>query len=519
MPKEGPMRLYEFFDKQADTTPNAPAVICDDRITTYGEIQQQSRRIARALLATGLAPGVKVASWLPNYPAFFSVQLGIHRTAFVWMPVNPKATAAECAGNMEAFSAEWLFVDIQFVEHLAMIRAKVPTLKGVVVVNGEAPGEVSLKKFYADFSPEPYFVDVDLTAPVTLISTGGSTGRPKGVRRTSANWMALIINYRLKCFAGTKPINLVATPLSHVAGEVAQGVFAEGGVNVILPKPDPSLILQSIETYTVTCIFVPPTLLYMMLARHVDGKHDYGSLRHLMYGAAPISLEKLREAWAVFGPVMTQLYGLMEATSTVSIMAPEEHAAALDTDRFTSVGRGSPLVMIDVVDENGRIAATGEKGEVVCHGSNLCDGYEMNPEATTAAFKAGWFHTGDLGFRDEGGYVHLLDRSKDIIISGGFNVYPGEVEQVIWTHPAIQDCAVIGVPHEKWGEAVTAVVELKPGASVQENDLIELCKLQLGSIKTPKKIEIWDVLPRSIVGKVLKKDIREHYWKASGRRI
>jgi acyl-CoA synthetase (AMP-forming)/AMP-acid ligase II len=216
---------------------------------------------------------------------------------------------------------------------------------------------------------------------------------------------------------------------------------------------------------------------------------------------------------------MTQLYGLMEATSTVSIMGPEEHLAALETERFGSIGRGSPLVMIDVVNEDGQIAATGEKGEVVCRGPNLCRGYEQNPEATAVAFKSGWFHTGDIGYRDDGGYVRLVDRSKDIIISGGFNIYPGEVEQVIWTHPAIQDCAVIGVPHEKWGEAVTAVVELKPGASVDENDLIELCKHQLGSIKTPKKIEIWDALPRSIVGKVLKKDIREHYWKTSGRNI
>jgi acyl-CoA synthetase (AMP-forming)/AMP-acid ligase II len=513
------MRLFEFFDKQADASPDAPAVIFDDQVTTYRNIQQQSRRIARALAATSLTKGAKVASWLPNHPIFFAVQLGIHRTDFVWMPLNPKATAAECAANMEAFGAEWLFVAAQFVEHLALIHAKVPTLKGVVVVNGEVSDERSLQSFCASASADPFDAEVGLTDMVTLISTGGSTGRPKGVMRTSANWMALIVNYRLKLFAGNKPINLVATPLSHVAGEVAHAVFAEGGLNVILSKSDPAHILEAIEHYKITSLFVPPTLLYMMLVQNVPGKHDFSTLRHLMYGAAPISVEKLREAWTVFGPVMTQLYGLMEATSTVSIMGPEEHLAALETERFGSIGRGSPLVMIDVFNEDGQIAATGEKGEVVCRGPNLCRGYEQNPEATAVAFKSGWFHTGDIGYRDDGGYVRLVDRSKDIIISGGFNIYPGEVEQVIWTHPAIQDCAVIGVPHEKWGEAVTAVVELKPGASVDENDLIELCKHQLGSIKTPKKIEIWDALPRSIVGKVLKKDIREHYWKTSGRNI
>jgi acyl-CoA synthetase (AMP-forming)/AMP-acid ligase II len=513
------MRLFEFFDKQTIATPDAPAVIFDDQVTTYRDIQRQSCRIARALATTGLAAGAKVASWLPNHPAFFAVQLGIHRTAFVWMPLNPKATASECAANMEAFGAEWLFIDAQFAGHLDLIRTKVLTLKGVVVVNGEVLGEHSLPSFCADASTDPFDTEVGLTDMVTLISTGGSTGRPKGVMRTSANWMALIVNYRLKLFAGTRPINLVATPLSHVAGEVAHAVFAEGGVNIILSKSDPASILAAIERYRITSLFVPPTLLYMMLAQNVPGKLDFSSLRHLMYGAAPISVEKLRESWSVFGPVMTQLYGLMEATSTVSIMGPEEHQAALETERFGSIGRGSPLVMIDVVDDDGKIAATGEKGEVVCRGPNLCKGYEQNPEATSAVFKSGWFHTGDIGYRDDGGYIRLVDRSKDIIISGGFNIYPGEVEQVIWTHPAIQDCAVIGVPHEKWGEAVTAVVELKPGASVEENDLIELCKLQLGSVKTPKKVEIWDALPRSIVGKVLKKDIREHYWKTSGRSI
>jgi acyl-CoA synthetase (AMP-forming)/AMP-acid ligase II len=175
--------------------------------------------------------------------------------------------------------------------------------------------------------------------------------------------------------------------------------------------------------------------------------------------------------------------------------------------------------MIDVVDEQGLSVAPGERGEVVCRGPNLCKGYEANPEATKVAFQNGWFHTGDIGFKDAEGYLRLVDRSKDLIITGGFNIYPGEVEQVLWTHPAVQDCAVIGVPHEKWGEAVTAVVELKPGLTVQESELIALCKDQLGSIKAPKRVEIWQTLPRSTVGKVLKKDIRQFYWKDTDRSI
>lgn len=513
------MRLFDFFDKQADAQPDAPAVIYDGGLSTYRDIQDQSRRIAHALMTTELDCGAKIASWIPNHPAFFAVQLGIHRTPFVWLPLNPRATAAECAANMQAFGAEWMFIDAQFGQYVDIIREAVPTLRGIVALNGDIAGCITLDTFCGSAPATSVDIDIKPTDLVTLITTGGSTGRPKGVMRTSMNWSTLIVNYRLKLFYDAPPVNLVATPLSHVAGEVAQAVFAEGGVNVILNKPDPTLILEAIERYRITSLFVPPTLLYMMLSRHVPGKYDYSSLRHLMYGAAPISVDKLREAWSVFGPVMTQLYGLMEATSTVSIMSPKEHAAALDLPRFGSVGRGSPLVMIDVFDEAGQPVAAGGKGEVVCRGSNLCKGYEGNLEATQTAFKDGWFRTGDIGFRDAEGYLHLVDRSKDLIISGGFNVYPGEVEQVLWTHPAVQDCAVIGVPHERWGEAVTAVVELKPGASVLEDELVALCKDQLGSIKAPKSVEIWTTLPRSIVGKVLKKDIRERYWKDTNRSI
>jgi acyl-CoA synthetase (AMP-forming)/AMP-acid ligase II len=513
------MRLFDFFDKQADARPDAVAVMFNGAASTYRDIQEQSRKVAQSLMAAGLPEGAKVASWIRNHPVFFSIQIGIHRTPYVWLPLNPRATAQECASNMEAFGAEWLFIEACFADHIRLIRSSVPTLLGTVALNGEVDGCLSFEDFCNGSEPRPAEVNIRPEDVVTLITTGGSTGKPKGVLRTSMNWAALIVNYRLKLFQGEPPTNLVATPLTHVAGEVAQAVFAEGGMNVILEKPDPVTILEAIERYAITSLFVPPTLLYMMLARNVPGKHRFGSLKYLMYGAAPISLDKLREAWKVFGPVMTQLYGLMEATSTVSIMSPMEHAATLDGPAFGGVGRGSPLVMIDVFDENGRPAAAGTKGEVVCRGTNLCSGYEANPEATAEAFRHGWFHTGDIGYRDKDGFFHLVDRRKDIIITGGFNIYPGEVEQVLWTHPAVQDCAVIGVPHDKWGEAVTAIVELKPGASVMESDLIALCKEQLGSVKAPKTVEIWPALPRSVVGKVLKKEIRAHYWKNLNRNI
>jgi acyl-CoA synthetase (AMP-forming)/AMP-acid ligase II len=234
-----------------------------------------------------------------------------------------------------------------------------------------------------------------------------------------------------------------------------------------------------------------------------------------------MSLQKLDEAWEVFGPVMTQLYGLMEVTSTAAMMRPSEHAASRGAKpgRLASCGRGSPSVMIDIIDDKGNSMPPGTRGEVAIRGNTLMKGYDANPSATAEAIQNGWFRSGDIGFKDEQGYLYLVDRKKDLIISGGFNIFPGEVEQIIWTHPAVQDCAVIGVPDDKWGEAVTAVVELKPGMSLVEDDVISLCKERLGSIKAPKKVVVWQALPRSNVGKVLKKDIRAHYWKHVGRAI
>lgn len=515
------MRLPDFFDKSALARPDAPAVWHEGRTWSYGEIRSQSLQFANALMAEGLAPATRVASWLPNHPLFFVIQLGVHRTPLQWLPLNPRATTAECIDVMRMFEAEVLFIHSSFAHSVDEIRTQLPALRKVVALDAPVGGAVGLDAWLAGHGDDLVDTDIRPNDVVTILTTGGSTGRPKGVMRISANWATLVCNYRLALPSDTPPINLAVTPLTHVAGDVALAIFAQGGLNVILPKPDPAAILRAIAKHRATHMFVPPTLLYMMLADGSVRDHDFSSLRYLMYGAAPISLVKLREAWSAFGPVMTQLYGLMEATSTVSIMPPHEHAEAFTTipERLGSFGRGSPLTMVDVVDEAGASLPAGEKGEVVCRGPNLFKGYVANPDATAQALRHGWFYTGDIGVRDVDGFVRLVDRSKDIIITGGINVFPGEVEQVIWTHPCVQDCAVIGVPDEKWGEAVTAVIELKPGLSIAAEEVIAMCKERLGSIKAPKSVVVWPQLPRSNVGKVLKKDIRAHYWKEERREI
>jgi len=290
----------------------------------------------------------------------------------------------------------------------------------------------------------------------------------------------------------------------------------------VLAKPDPDALLGAIETHGVTEFFLPPTVIYRLLEIPGIESRDFSSLRYLMYGAAPMSVEKLRKAIEVFGPVMFQGYGQTEAPGSIAFLRTGDHfrdGKIADDNRLSSCGLPSVLNTTAILDDAGKPLAQGETGEICLRSDVVMMGYYKQPEKTAEAIIDGWLHTGDLGHIDAEGFLHITDRKKDVIITGGFNVYPSEVEQAIWSHPAVMDCAVIGVPDEKWGEAVKAVVELKAGASVTSEELIALCKAQVGSVKAPKTVDFIASLPRSPVGKVLKKDIRETYWKSAGRSI
>jgi acyl-CoA synthetase (AMP-forming)/AMP-acid ligase II len=280
--------------------------------------------------------------------------------------------------------------------------------------------------------------------------------------------------------------------------------------------------MQDIQEHRVTHLFMPPTLMYMMLAHEEVNNYDYSSLQHFIVGAAPTSLEKLKEALKIFGPCMSEIYGQTEAPAAVSLKAPWDYMNSegeINERRLASIGRPGVLTPVKILGDDGNEAARNEVGEICCSGNIVTLGYLDNPEATAEAYCDGWLKTGDVGFMDEDGYIHIVDRSKDIIISGGFNVYPNEVEQVLTQHPAVQDCAVIGVPDEKWGEAIKAVIQRKPGQHADEAEILAMVKKRLGSVKTPKSIDFIDDLPRSPNGKVLKTELRKPYWSKKSRGV
>jgi acyl-CoA synthetase (AMP-forming)/AMP-acid ligase II len=310
---------------------------------------------------------------------------------------------------------------------------------------------------------------------------------------------------------GPRPRYLALAPLTHAAGVLCFPIMTLGGEIVIMPKPDLADFLALIARYRITHTFLPPTLIYMLLDYPGLAGTDLSSLQCLWYGAAPMSVSRLEEALTRIGPVLGQLFGQSEAPMMISTLAPAEHFrddGSLATERLSSAGRPTPLTTVAIMDDEGHLLGRGERGEIVVRGSLVMAGYYKNPQASAEAARYGWHHTGDIGYLDADNFLFIVDRAKDMIITGGFNVYSAEVEQVLLAHPAVQDCAVIGLPDEKWGERVTAVLQLRAGQIVAADEVQAFVKERLGSVKAPKQVEVWPDLPRSKVGKVLKPEIK-----------
>lgn len=516
------MRLIDFLDRGASFYPNRTCLKDDNVSWTYEEVRQITHRYAQALHQEGIKPGDRIGVYSANGAAGFAAILAIFRAGCIWLPVNARNPLHENAEFLRKHECSALLFDRRHEGEAADAAAAVATLKKFSCLDIEmeqcaiAAGPVGQRACT--------LVDVDRSGDHVAIikSTGGTTGKPKSVMITHRNMSSMIANFLALMPYPAPPVNLVAVPMTHGAGNIALALLAVGGTLVFLDRADPDRILSAIESERVTTLFLPPTVIYTLLARPDIRSHDYSSLRHLIYSAAPMSAEKLREAIEVFGPVMTQAYGQTEAPLLCTFMSPQEHMvddhAALQR-RLTSCGRQTPFTRVEILDEEGRMLGANQVGEIVVRGDLVMAGYYDNAEENEKVSRFGWHHTGDVGLRDEQGYIYIVDRKKDMIISGGFNIYPSEIEQVLWSHPGIQDCAVIGVPDPKWGETVMAIVELKPGISAQDIDLPQFCRQRLGSMKTPKKFEFWPELPRSSVGKVLKKDIRERFWAGQTRRV
>lgn len=519
------MAIIDFFDRGWRSNPHGAAYIQDGEVTTFTDAGEMSCRIANALLARGFKSATKGAVWAVNDVTAWLCALGLWRANQCWIPVGARNAPEENRYVLDTFDCEILFFQREFAETIATLRPQLPQIRLWICVDGDVEGAESLETFIENQPSTDPRVVVDLDDVIWVGPTGGTTGMPKGVMNTHRSVQTSFAHFMINTPypAGTLPVNLAAAPMTHTAGMLSFPCTARGGTVVVITKPDPQLMLAAIPQYRVTELFLPPTVIYRLLdIPDLNKKVDFSSLHYFLYGAAPMSVEKLRQAIEVFGPVMMEGYGQTEAPGAIAHLTPGEHfvdGAIAGNERLSSVGRPNPLIRVEIMNDDNQILAQGETGEICVSGDLIMKGYYKDPQKTAETIIDGWLHTGDVGHLDADGYLHITDRKKDMIISGGFNVYPSEIEQVLWGHPAVQDCAVIGVPDEKWGESVKAVVELASGQSVSAEELIALCKEHLGSVKAPKTVDFTDGLPRSPVGKVLKKDLRARYWQAVNRQI
>ncbi len=514
-----PQFVDSFYEGAAAFPDRVFAVDPAGRQWTYAEIADVADRVATAILAAGVAPGSRIAIASPNHVYGLAVNYGIVRAGCVWVPLNYRMGAAALRETLADIPVEGVFSHTSLESDLDGVDAG--TL-GVVLL--DAPGRT--RPALDDWLPATSsgaFPDRDAEDPAAVLLTSGTTGKPKGIVVPHRAFLAMLRDFDALFDYPEPPRHLVVAPITHAAGIYAAALNRHGGTHVLMDQADPGAILRAIEEHRITTVFLPPTLIYLMLAHPEARRHDYSSLRSLLYGAAPMSGDKVREAWDLFGPVMFQGYGQSEALMIASVLTTEDHAAALAdpglAHRLASAGRTGPSTTLAIMAPDGTLLPDGERGEIVVRGEIVMTGYLDQPEATAEAQAFGWHHTGDVGYRDEDGYLYVVDRKKDMIITGGLNVFPGEIERVLLAHPDVRDAAVVGIPDDKWGEAVHAAIELKDGAGTSAEEIVAYCRPLLGGVKTPKTVAFVATLPRNATGKILKREVRAPFWEGHDRDI
>jgi long-chain acyl-CoA synthetase len=501
--------------------PDSPALLYEGRTVTYGELDARSNRMANALAAAGVGAGDRVGFLEKNSIEYFDVVLGLAKLGAVCVAVNWRLAPPEVAQIVNDAQAEILFVGHEFFPCIERVERELSTVTTVVAI-GEHERWTPYEAFVESGSlDDPGYVGTGSDVALQLY-TSGTTGLPKGVMLTNDNFFLGGMRAAATWGLDSSSVDLVAMPVFHIAGAgwALMGLTVGSRV-VVLRDVDPVSILAAIEKFGVTHTFLVPAVIRLLV--HTPGADgaDCSTLQLMTYGASPITDTVLVRAMEVFDCDFVQLYGLTETTGTIVQLEAEDHDLEHRPQLLRSCGKPYPWVEMRVVDpDTGRDVSDGEIGELWTRSAHNFVGYWANEEATAAALDAdGWFRTGDAGYRDADGYLFLHDRLKDMIVSGAENVYPAEIENVLAGHPAVADVAVIGVPDERWGEAVKAIVVVRDGCALEAGELIDFARPHLGSFKLPKSVDFTDALPRNPSGKLLKRELRSPYWEGRVRQI
>jgi acyl-CoA synthetase (AMP-forming)/AMP-acid ligase II len=495
------MLPIDLFYRGVGQWPDAIAAEDADAALTYRELAQQVDALASALQALAPEAGRCIGICAPNTLEHLVSILATLAAGHVWVPLNPRNGKAETDAIIAATRPVLVIADALCLDRFS------PTGARVVVSRPRVAGpERSVAGLIDEFRHQsPRRVEPSLEATQAIKFTSGSTGKPKGVLQSYRSWNACAAGI-LEAFRFAEDERfLAAAPVTHGTSCFILPILSRGGRLILLERPRPSDILAAFARHGVTATYLTPTMIYMLLAEDAARSGAFPTLRHLIYSGAPMRAQQIRAAQGVFGACLETCYGQAEAPQIIAYMRAADFA---DEANLAAVGHPGAGTQIGVMDASGTLLGRGEVGEIVVRGDLVMSGYLDHPEATAATIIDGWLHTGDLGLVDEHGLLFIKGRLREMIISGGFNIYPSDVEGALGKHPAVHECAVFGVDDPKWGEAVHAAIELNPGHGVGEEELIAHVKTLLDSVKAPKRIHIVAQLPRSPVGKVLRREAK-----------
>jgi acyl-CoA synthetase (AMP-forming)/AMP-acid ligase II len=509
------MIISDYVERHVNLYPEKKAVIFEDRQCSYLELQERVYRLANGLIKLGLKEGDRVAVLAENCFEFLEIYLGIAKAGGLVAPLNYRLLPQDIAHLINYVKTEFLILGANYADMIHSIRGEIEKVKHFITLEGSVEKMINYDQFLADSPTKNPGIKREMEDLSCLLFTGGTTGRPKGAMLTYRNLYNTALSFIVESQLTYGDVHLVVTPLFHPAG--LWPLFMNmmlGNTQVVLRRVDINLAVEAIEKWKVTYSMWMPSIIGLILNHPevVNKKRDLSSLRLINTGGAPLPTVLVKRLIATFGCTVTNGGGQTEA----GIFSNLKYNDYIDTDSEKMASAGRPIITnmeFKIVDEKDEEVPPGIVGELVVRGDSVMKGYWDMPDETAVSMRGGWQHTGDLCKVDKDGFLYYVDRKKDMIKSGGENVYSKEVEEVLYSSPDILEAAIIGVPDEKWGEMVKALVVLKEGKQATEKDIIAFCKRELAGFKCPKSVEFFESLPKTGVGKIAKNVLREKYWK------
>jgi len=491
---------------------------------TYKDFGERIKRLINGLYDLGIKKQDRIAFLQNNCPQLLEGNIAAWKGGFVRVPLNPRSSPQELIYMINDCKPSVLIFGVEFLDLINSIYSSIKCVKHLICLR-------DAKKTRKDFlSYEELLLSSDSREPIIEINsedlsglryTSGTTGVSKAIARTHRTiWSIIKCSYAFLPQIKS-PIYLCFLPLIHGSIYYVVWNLMQGGTIILQSRFNAERVLKTIESEQVTCMMLIPTLFNQILDHPDIKKRDLSSLKWILYATAPMEPERIREAVEVFGPILIQIYSQTEAVP-ITVLGMNDHKIGSEKEikRLSSGGREAPEVMVRIVDEQRRDVPPYEIGEIITNrGDHTMIGYWNDPGLTEATIKDGFLYTRDMGYMDEDGYLYIMDRKSNMIISGGYNIYPNEVENAIAKNKGVKEVVVVGVPDEKWGESVKAFVVLKEGVTVTEDEIIEFCKKHIASYKKPRSVEFIGSLPRNTIGKVLRKELKEPYWKGYQRRV